>query len=233
MEQKQYKAFYSPVILEEKAENEPAFISGYFAHFGSIDSDGDIFQKGAFAKTIQENGPKSAKPRIKYLLDHDKKQVAGVLHDLYEDEIGLKYEGELGDWDTGVKVRAMAKKKALTEHSVGFNTIKRDKSDKRIITEAKLWEGSILQTWGANSNTPVLYVKGDEDYSDFTSFDIDLFIFNLKRCKDEILIKSHLEKFKEFIQSVEASEAEPITFKDYNPTESELKEIIKKHFTLK
>lgn len=229
MERKEYKSFYSPILFDTK-DDAPKLISGYFAHFGSVDSDGDIFQKGAFSKTIQENGPKSPKPRIKYLLDHDKKQVAGVLLDLYEDEVGLKYEAELGDWDTGVKVSQMALKGALTEHSVGFNTIKRDKSDKRVITEAKLWEGSILQTWGANSNTPLLYAKGDSEPIDI---DWDLLLFNVKRSKDDALIAEYKEKFQEFIQSVTPHEAEQITSKGFNPTKEELKELITQNFTLK
>jgi hypothetical protein len=49
----------------------------------------------------------------------------------------------------------------ITEHSIGFNTIhEKQEKDANYITELKLWEGSALQTWGANENTPINGVKG-------------------------------------------------------------------------
>jgi HK97 family phage prohead protease len=233
MEVKEYKSFYSPVQVSDIETKDDGSqvrrISGYFAHFGSVDSDGDIFQKGAFSKSIQENGPKSNKNRIKFLFDHDKKQVVGVLDNLYEDEIGLKYEGVLGDWDTGEKVYKMAKMGALTEHSVGFQTKKRHPQNKEIITEAKLWEGSILQAWGANSNTPLVYVKSDE--SNFTADDLEYFLYKLTKSNDIELKEIYAIQFKEFLKSVEPKEADGITSKDSNPiTSEEIKQTILKFY---
>jgi len=137
-------------------------ISGYFASFGNKDSDGDIITKGAFKKTISENGPQSHHPRIKHLLDHDTTKVIGVIQELKEDDRGLYYVSKLGNHTLGRDALHMAKDGIITEHSIGFQTIK-SREDKEqnasMITEIKLWEGSSLQTWGANSNTPLDGVK--------------------------------------------------------------------------
>jgi len=45
------------------------------------------------------------------------------------------------------------------EHSIGFEVIKRDKADRRVILEYKLWEYSTLTSWGANEETPLIYLK--------------------------------------------------------------------------
>jgi hypothetical protein len=71
-------------------------VTGYFANFGSIDSDGDRIVKGAFAKTIKENGPQGTQ-LIKHLLDHNKNIAVGKLQELKEDEVGLYYEST-GDY---------------------------------------------------------------------------------------------------------------------------------------
>jgi len=59
-------------------------VSGYFAMFGNKDLDGDILEKGAFTKTIQERGP-NGKGLIKYLLDHDRTKAVARIESLEED----------------------------------------------------------------------------------------------------------------------------------------------------
>lgn len=216
------KGFSSEIEVKDQSEG---IVSGYIASFGTLDSDGDIFAPNAFNKSLSERGPKGTK-QIKYLLDHDQKKAVGVFTELKADERGLYYEAKIGSHTAGRDYLEMCKSGIISEHSVGFKTINRDKSDKRVITEAKLYEGSGLQFLGANSNTPLVSIKSA---SDFSVDDLEFILFKLGKSKDEIYIKM----IKEFLQSVEAIEAEPITSKNHNPTESELKEIIKKHFTLK
>ena len=49
----------------------------------------------------------------------------------------------------------------ITEHSIGFKTIKEDKkSDANYMTEIRLWEGSSLTAWGSNPETPITGTKG-------------------------------------------------------------------------
>jgi uncharacterized protein len=136
-------------------------VSGYFSAFGILDSDGDIIQKGAYSKTIAERGPSSTHPRIKHLLDHDTTKVIGVLQELREDEIGLFYVSKLGSHTLGQDAAKMYAEGIITEHSVGFRTVnaKSDQDGTNILTEIALWEGSALQTWGANQYTPVTRAK--------------------------------------------------------------------------
>lgn len=148
--------------IKDISEKE-GIVSGYFSAFGNKDSDGDIIERGAFAKTLKENGPQSAHPRIKHLLDHDTWKVIGVLKELNEDAKGLFYVSKLGNHTLGKDVLNMYNDGIITEHSIGFNTIKEDRNNEEhtsTIKEVRLWEGSSLQTWGANPNTPVLGVKG-------------------------------------------------------------------------
>lgn len=139
-------------------------VTGYFAHFGSKDSDGDIIVEGAFAKSIRENGPKSNNPRIKHLLDHNKKNAVATILELKEDTFGLYYESKAGRHSAGRDFLLMVEDGIITEHSHGYITLKeQQKSDANYIYENMLLEGSSLQFWGANSNTPVTGIKSAED----------------------------------------------------------------------
>lgn len=136
-------------------------VSGYFASFGTIDSDGDVFQKGCFTKSLSENAD-----RIMHLLHHNVTQPIGRPTVLKEDEIGLYFETPMAKTDLGDDTLQLYKDGVYNEHSVGFQMItngpgKIDSVDCNNITEAKLWEGSTV-TWGANPNTPFCGMKDME-----------------------------------------------------------------------
>lgn len=150
-------------------DTKQGIVTGYFAHFGNIDSDGDIIVKGAFAKTIQENGPSSVQPRIKHLLDHDRTKGVGVLQVLQEDETGLYYESKAGGWALGQDFLKMCEDGLITEHSIGYSVIKANSTQQAYeLLELRLREGSSLQCWGANSMTPLTGVKSDTDLLEYT-----------------------------------------------------------------
>lgn len=155
-------SYKSNSLKIKDVDTQTGIVSGYFAAFGMEDSDGDIIQKGAFSKTIQERGPKATHPRIKHLLDHNTTKAIGVLQDLYEDEYGLAYVSKLAlNTTIGRDTLGMYQDGIITEHSVGFRTVnaKSDSDGVNILTELMLWEGSSLQAWGANQFTPVTGVK--------------------------------------------------------------------------
>lgn len=147
-------------------------VTGYFSHFGSVDSDHDIIVKGAFEKTISENGPASRKPRIKHLLNHDPSQPLGVLTELKEDNYGLYYESKIGSHSLGQDFIKMVESGLIQEHSIGFqimNYVQLKPWDEvkpgeaaRSITGVKLYEGSSLSAWGANMNTPLTGMKSEQ-----------------------------------------------------------------------
>ena len=145
-------------------------VTGYFSSFGTLDSDGDIVVKGAFQRTISENGP-SGKKRIKHLLDHNTCKVVAVPQLLEEHEIGLYYESKAGRHTLGQDFLKMAEDGIITEHSFGYRIVKQQSGEfegnkVNFLTELKMWEGSSMQAWGANMDTPVTGIKSLEDILD-------------------------------------------------------------------
>ena len=149
-------------------------VTGYAASFDTLDSDNDIILPGAFTKSIKDCGPSAAQPRIKHLLNHDKGKPLGLPEVLKEDTIGLYYESKTGTHALGLDFLKMVDSGLITEHSIGFSTIKKniinpnDSWDKQKteLLELKLWEFSSLTAWGANRNTPLLGVKSLQSVDD-------------------------------------------------------------------
>lgn len=148
-------------------------VTGYFSKFNNVDGDGDIIRPGAFAKTISEQGPNSALPRIKHLMNHEPSQPLGKLLSLTEDSYGLAYESQIGSHEGGEDFIKMIESGLITEHSIGFKIIKRNQIQSYEsylknpqlgqfeITEIKLYEGSSLTAWGANPLTPITSLKSE------------------------------------------------------------------------
>lgn len=142
-------------------------VTGYAASFNTLDSDNDIILPGAFTKTIKDQGPNSVQPRIKHLLNHNTSQPLGKLLVLKEDATGLYYESQMGSHSLAVDFLKMVESELITEHSIGFSTIKKtvinpdaDWRDQQTqIHEVKLWELSSLTAWGANQYTPLTGLK--------------------------------------------------------------------------
>ena len=134
-------------------------VTGYLAHFGSKDADGDVIMEGSFTKSVSENGPEGTK-RIKYLLDHKTDNAVGVFQQLKEDTNGLYYEAKIGRHQAGRDYLLMVEDEIINQHSIGFKRIKQEvKSDAKYIKEIRLYEGSGLQFWAANGNTPITGIK--------------------------------------------------------------------------
>lgn len=174
----QYK---DDMLLAEITDTDAkqGIVTGYFSKFNNVDGDGDIIRRGAFTKTIAEQGPGSKQPRIKHLLNHDPSQPLGVLKSLVEDDYGLAYESQIGSHELGEDFIKMIESGLITEHSIGFQIVKRNRvqswedyqanpaGGQFEITEVKLYEGSSLTAWGANPMTPITSLK--------SGFDVDLF----------------------------------------------------------
>lgn len=127
-------------------------VTGFLTAFNNKDHDGDIAEKGMFAKTIMER-----KNQIFFLNQHKWDQPHGKFAVLEEKEEGLYFESEkLPNTSYSNDVLELYKEGILKEHSYGFVTTKsvQDKErGARILKEVKLFEGSNV-TVGANSNTP-------------------------------------------------------------------------------
>lgn len=133
-------------------------ITGYLSAFGNKDHDGDIIEKGAFTKSINER-----KKDIFFLNQHNWSQPHGKFAVLQEDVKGLYFESEplIKGVSYSDDVLKLYEAGVIKEHSIGFVTVKSDydkKASARIIKEVKLYEGSNV-TMGANSNTPFTGLK--------------------------------------------------------------------------
>jgi len=207
-------------------------VTGYFSKFNNVDGDGDIIRPGAFTKTIKEQGPQSALPRIKHLLNHDPSLPLGVLTSLTEDAYGLAYESQIGSHEGGEDFIKMVESGLITEHSIGFKIIKRNliqtyenylknpTAGQYEITEIKLYEGSSLTAWGANPLTPITSLKSMNDVDMLIAKHeaIDKFCRNTTATDDTIqMLLLHSKQLAQLILDMKST-TEPV--KAIQPEES-------------
>ena len=146
-------------------------VKGYLSAFDVMDSDRDIVRRGAFTKSIKENGPASmSNRRIQFLRNHDWNSQIGKFLELVEDEKGLMFTATLGTSSKGNDAFLDYQQGIIREHSIGFNyvqdkiTMVNDKDGMAQgggyweVKEVQLWEGSAV-TFGANEFTPVVDVS--------------------------------------------------------------------------
>tara|TARA_Y100000114_G_scaffold99157_1_gene92345 strand:- start:268 stop:945 length:678 start_codon:yes stop_codon:yes gene_type:complete len=144
--------------LTDYDENN-SIVKGYGSYFDNMDSDKDIIRKGAYQKTIQENGS-----RVKYLYQHNMMQPIGKMKELYEDDKGLVFVAEVPKTSLGKDVIELMKAGVITENSVGILPIvKEDMGDHRELKEVKLFEVSAV-TLAANDQAKIMDVKGSMDF---------------------------------------------------------------------
>jgi uncharacterized protein len=154
-----YKA--SPLGELADFDEKSSIVKGYGSYFNNKDADNDIILRGAYQKTIQENGN-----RVKYLYQHNMMQPIGKMKELYEDEKGLMFVAEVPKTQLGKDVIELMKAGVITENSVGILPIvKQDKGDYRELKEVKLFEISAV-TLAANDQAKIMDVKGSKMIED-------------------------------------------------------------------
>jgi HK97 family phage prohead protease len=180
-------------------------VTGYFTSTGTLDSDADIFAEGAFKKTINDSGPKG-KNRIWHLWQHDQNQPINKPYLLEERKEGVYFETQLINTPVSQMALALYEAQAITEHSVGFMTIKSDdEKEARIIKEVRMLEGSSV-LWGANENTPTVAMKAEEAMRQISALEKLLKTGAFKQ--DEIfeLIELQIAQIKSALQPPKALE---------------------------
>jgi HK97 family phage prohead protease len=156
-----YKDVSDGVIKD--VDTVKGIVTGYFSIFGNKDSDGDIVMPGAYKRTLKANGPESDKPRILHLYQHDASKPLAKPSVLKEDKTGLYFESTISQTQLGKDVIQLYQDKVLTEHSIGYQIVKRERDDERDeqkLIELKLWEGSTV-SWGANMDAVVSTIKAE------------------------------------------------------------------------
>jgi len=172
-------------ILEVKNVTSPSMVTdtdgktvtGYASIFGNKDLDDDIILPGAFAKSINENGPQG-KNTILFLWQHNPGKVLAKPSILKEDSKGLYYEATITSGATfaedALKLIAGG---LVEENSIGFQTVKSviqqpDAQDwetwYRELIELNLYEHSAV-TWGANPQAQMTGVKSSMTREDLAA----------------------------------------------------------------
>lgn len=141
---------------------ESGTFEGLLSAYGNVDSDNEVFERGAYTKTLKEKGGK-----LVLCYQHDHKQPIGFM-DVKETEEGLEVKGYLNlDEANPTARRAYSDIKFLRDGgmrmglSVGFMRIPGKSYLKNGITyikEVKLVEGSVV-TVPANDQTWIESVK--------------------------------------------------------------------------
>ena len=151
-----YKA--SPLGELVDVDEKNSIVKGYGSIFGNVDSDGDIIMKGAYTKTLQDNGS-----RVRYLYQHNMDWPIGKMINLYQDDKGLAFEAEIPKTRLGKDVIELMKAGVVTENSVGILPITREMNGQyRELREVKLFEISAV-TLAANDQALITDVKGNVD----------------------------------------------------------------------
>jgi HK97 family phage prohead protease len=154
-------AHASPVLFLKDIDATGRTVRFYGSAFDNLDSDGDIVVKGAYAKTIAENGPRGT-GRIKHLRQHETRTIIGKITEMEEDAKGLLCTSVLADNEDGNNALALYELDLL-EHSIGYRTVKQQydqPSGANYLQELALREVSAV-TWGANGDTPLVGIKCD------------------------------------------------------------------------
>jgi len=184
----------SPMGEIADIDEKMGIVKGYGSYFGNKDSDNDVIAKGAYQKTIKENGD-----RVRYLYQHDMGQPIGKMKELFEDDKGLMFVAEIPKTTLGTDVLELIKGGVITENSVGILPLQKQmKDDYREITEVKLYEISAV-TLAANDQAKILDVKGNVDYQKlYKRFDSLAKIIRKGNVSDEMgyAIESEILKLK-------------------------------------
>ncbi|QDP47494.1 MAG: putative prohead protease [Prokaryotic dsDNA virus sp.] len=151
----------SPLGEVQDIDSKNGIVKGYASYFENKDSDNDIIKRGAYKKTIEENGY-----RVKYYYQHKLDQPLGKMRELYEDEKGLMFVAEIPKTTLGNDVLELMKNGIITENSVGIMPIQKEiKEGYRELTEVKLYEVSAVSL-ASNDQAKILDVKGMKNFDD-------------------------------------------------------------------
>jgi HK97 family phage prohead protease len=187
--------------LKELDEAKGVVIA-YANAYNNTDSDGDISAKGSFDKTVPENFK-----RIRVLKDHVSTQMIGVpLAIDTKDSYGLltttqfNMKKPLGK-DMFSDVQLMHETGLNAELSIGYRVMKRDTTNKSIITEYKLMEYSFLSSWAANELATVQDIKSIKTHYGVMEFltkmyNLDYSDERLKRIEIELKALTNKEPLK-------------------------------------
>ena len=140
---------------------------GYAAAYGNVDTDGDVIEQNAFAKSIKEGFPAN---RIKVLWQHKADTPIGLPVEMREDSKGLWVKSKISKTAKGDEAIELMRDGVIDRLSVGFSIpggkSQVDAAGVRHIYEGKLFEYSLV-TWPANDQAIITGVKTLKEMREF------------------------------------------------------------------
>lgn len=189
-------------------------VKAYANTYNFEDSDEDISAPHSFKKTIKEN-----RKRIRVLKDHNPTISLGVPLELdAEDPYGLLTVTQFNlkkevSRDMFTDIVLMKEHGLNAELSIGYEVIKRNKSNKKIIDEYKLYEYSFLSSWAANELSVVQDIKSIKSHygvMEILTKAYDLPYSDSRLIQIEALLKSLTDEPQESTQQIEPIDASQI-----------------------
>ena len=171
-----------------------------------MDSYGDIIEKGAFKKTLNEN-----RNRVKVLWQHDTSEPIGKPIVMEEDSKGLYIKAQISQTDIGKKAMILMRDGVVDEMSIGYDVIKDEyKGKNRMLKELRLWEFSPV-TFAANEKAKITSAKNFNEL-----------IYDIRNA-DRNEIKNAIEKLNELLKEFEPT---VVTQKETEVQEQQVKSIL-------
>lgn len=160
----EYKSFGSIYKMEDK--EGISYIKGHASAFGNVDSHGDIVEKGAFKRSIED----AKKRKINLFSSHsmDARDLVGSITSMREDGKGLAFEAAISQSPSAQDIAIKAAEGHLSEVSIGFFIKEyeevRDKKTNRTIRhikEVELVEISLVSR-ASNPEATILEVREED-----------------------------------------------------------------------
>lgn len=199
------KVFTSEV---KELDGAKGYVEAYANAYNNEDFDKDISHPNSFVKTVSENFKK-----IRVYKNHNQTILVGVPKMLdANDPYGLK-TGTQFNMDTPDGKNMFYDVKLITENnqhadlSIGYEVIRRDQKDRRIITEYKLKEYSFLTSWGANPLAITTDIKIEEKEQQIIELLIKM--YNLPYNDDRLIKVESILKSLTIAPSVDTQIVEP------------------------
>jgi HK97 family phage prohead protease len=201
----------SNIPFDDITEN--GIIKGWGNVYNIEDLQKEISQVGSFIKTVTEKSK-----QIKILRDHNKSLFVGVPQELDAyDQYGLgltvkmSMNTQLGK-DTFEDVKFLKDNGFDVGFSIGGYVMKRSKSNKKIVTEYKLEEISVLVGYSpANQLSLVDTIKSINEQSELTQ---QMFWETITKAYDNTKFSDTILKSLELFLSLEAKPTDDVTLKE-------------------
>lgn len=153
----QFKSFKADAF-----DYENGTVEGYASTFGNIDKVQDVVSPGAF-KTALLNGP----DRVRFLWEHDRKEVIGVIETLEEDGKGLRFRAKFAGTQRAQETRELMKMGAVDSFSIGYRVLQESKGHHKgknvnFLKEIQLLEVSCV-AWPCNVEARMSAIKSELD----------------------------------------------------------------------